>query len=478
MKLHKASILYKGLGSRNFALALFLTFPLIAGSPGQTIAGLAILSSIMLFSVIYSYVYWTRYDYEITDDSFDIEKGVLRKKTREIPLHRIQNVDISSNLIQRLVGIAQVNLETAGGGDTEASLRFVGFSEAERIQKQIRVLKKEVKEEEDEVESESSQDDRELLFELDSKELTLLSLFTVDNRSVALIFFLFTLFAGNFWIALERLGASSFAIGTVMISLALLVVWIISSVRIFSKYYGFKLYKSDDVYEYERGLIQRYSGSIPEEKIQVIVLDENPLKRIFSYTTLRLETAGYSRSSSSEVSTEALVPLTTRKRAIELGKSIRKFEDIKMKGIPSRARYRYFARYMIVLSVLFVALVEFTILTRLTYIFAILLVVIAALGAHLKWTNKGYYRAEEHYITMNGFWRRQTVIMPYYRIQNIICSQTILQKKWRLSTVLLDTAGSGLLGASCNATDIDEKDAEVERKQILENFFKSLDKEN
>ncbi len=488
MKLHKSSIFYKGLSSRNFFLALFIAFPLITAGGIQALLGMLLFLIFILSSLVYSYLYWTKYNYKITEESFDIQKGVLRKKKREIPLHRIQNVDVSSDLLQRFLGIAQVNLETAGGGDTEARLRFVSKDESRRIQDKIKRLKNEEIEEERK-EDEEVKDDRELIFELNPKELAVLSLFTVDNRSIAFVFFIFTLFAGSIWASMEGLGASGATIWLVLISLAITIIWVISSVRIFSRYYGFKLYKNDDVYEYEKGLIQRLSGSIPEKKIQVVVFDENPLKRIFGYSTVRLETAGYSPGTSSERGSEALIPLATKERASKLAKSIRSFEEIEMNPIPGRARYRYFIRYSMATIIVFVGLLETAIFTgtsfilpdvptRLNYIFLPGLIILSGIGAHLKWANKGYSQNANHYVTMNGFWRRETVIMPYYRIQNVICSQTILQKKWSLSTIFLDTAGGGILGSSCRVADIGEKEGEIERKQVLEKFFKSLDKKS
>jgi len=80
---------------------------------------------------------YRRFEYELTPDTFDIRSGVLSRRQREIPLRRIQNVDISQNVVQRLLSVAQVGLETAGGGGTEAQLRYVGVEQAERLQAEI-----------------------------------------------------------------------------------------------------------------------------------------------------------------------------------------------------------------------------------------------------------------------------------------------------------------------------------------------------
>ncbi|ERG99618.1 MAG: putative membrane protein, partial [Haloquadratum sp. J07HQX50] len=83
-------------------------FPAIAG-----ILGLAVFSL-----VGYETAYVRRFRYDLTGNSLDIDSGVISRRNREIPLRRIQNVDISRNIIQRVLNIAVVSFETAGGNAT------------------------------------------------------------------------------------------------------------------------------------------------------------------------------------------------------------------------------------------------------------------------------------------------------------------------------------------------------------------------
>jgi len=45
--------------------------------------------------------------------------------------------------------------------------------------------------------------------------------------------------------------------------LFVLAAWIVSAILTFTRYYGFRLTRADDELYYERGLLQRYSGTIP-----------------------------------------------------------------------------------------------------------------------------------------------------------------------------------------------------------------------
>src|SRR6056297_429095 len=86
----------------------------------------------------YALAYYYRFEYELTDDTFDIASGVVSRRDREIPFGRVQNVDVRQGVVSRIVGIAVVTIETAGGGSTEATLNFVSASEAGRLQREIR----------------------------------------------------------------------------------------------------------------------------------------------------------------------------------------------------------------------------------------------------------------------------------------------------------------------------------------------------
>jgi len=44
-------------------------------------------------------------------------------------------------VIERLLGIAAVHIETAGGGETEVSLQYVDESEARHLRRQLRVAR-------------------------------------------------------------------------------------------------------------------------------------------------------------------------------------------------------------------------------------------------------------------------------------------------------------------------------------------------
>ena len=54
------------------------------------------------------------YRYELTNDGFRKEKGVIWKKYVTIPYDRIQNVDIYRGILARILGLSDLHIQTAG----------------------------------------------------------------------------------------------------------------------------------------------------------------------------------------------------------------------------------------------------------------------------------------------------------------------------------------------------------------------------
>ena len=102
-------------------------------------------------------------------------------------------------------------------------------------------------------------------------------------------------------------------------------------------------------------------------------------------------------------------------------------------------------------------------------------VVIAPIAAHYKWLHRGYRLAADHVVTRNGVWNRETKRVAYHRLQTVIDSRTIFQRRWRVATVIADTAGSlSLLGNDVAAVDIETDDAIALRDDLRDRLQESL----
>lgn len=110
--------------------------------------GIWILGGIVL-AVCFSYI-WSRltlhfYKYQLSENGFQKEHGVLWKKYVTIPYERIQNVDIYQGILARLLGLADLHIQTAGmsstigsyGGSSEGRLPGLLFEDAKKLRDEV-----------------------------------------------------------------------------------------------------------------------------------------------------------------------------------------------------------------------------------------------------------------------------------------------------------------------------------------------------
>ncbi|ELZ24136.1 membrane-flanked domain protein [Halosimplex carlsbadense 2-9-1] len=429
---------------------------------------------------------YRRFEYELTADTFDIRSGVLSRRNREIPLRRIQNVDISQNVVQRALGIAEVGLETAGGGGTEAQLRYVGVDEAEALQSEISRLSRVAKTEDGETAA-TDEERFDTVFSITERELGVLALISVDLRIASFLFFGASIFApsaasmaqpDNWWeygFGLDSLVGAF--LGPLAALGAIAALALVSGVLNAARYYGFTLDRGEDELRYERGLLQKYRGTIPLSKVQTLTLEENVLARALDYAALTIETAGYTPTSGESNGSQSAIPVAERDRVVTLARSLEPFDDSTLERPPKRARLRYGFRYAIGLAVIVALLYAGTAFTDFQLYWYVPLVAapLVPVAAHYKWKHLGYALGEDHVVTRNGFWVRRQKVVPYHRVQTVFSSQTVFQRRRDLATVTVDTAGSqSITGQDAQAVDIDAETAERIREAVSDELYGAL----
>ncbi|WP_280536201.1 PH domain-containing protein [Halopenitus sp. POP-27] len=493
MKLSPLSIPYRALQKASTVLVALFFLGTSGMVDGLVTIGIGVL--VAAAALAYETAYYRRFEYECTPDTFDIASGVISRRDREIPYGRIQNVDVSRNVLQRLLGIAAVDLETAGGSSTEGAIRYVAASRATDLQREIRRRKATRADDRsaaqgadrrasdpdsaDRLEPSVPTEDSETeLFTLSPAELALVGALSFDPRLIGLL-----AFVGSGSVpALSGFLPTTTALvvtitGIIALGLLLVASWIIGAAVAITNYYGFRLTRTGDDLRYERGLFKRYSGSIPTDKVQSLTITDNPAKRLAGYATLTIETAGYAPGQGGTYGSQAAVPLARRDRVRELAREIEAFDDPDFRRPPARVRVRYAIRYVaiaVALTAIAFGADRFVAATIPWYVTAAL-VPVAVIAAHYKWVHRGYWLGENHLLTRVGFWKRKTRVVPYYRIQTVIDARTVFQRRWRIATVVADTAGSsGFIGRDAAALDIDADAAERLRVELSDRLRTAL----
>lgn len=479
MKLHPYSVPYRILQSLGGLVGMVLLAGFIASQAapryGAMLVGIVAIGGTGAV-ITWQVAYYRRFEYTLTPDTFDIASGVISRRHREIPYRRIQNVDITRSLVQRAMGIAEVRLETAGGTESEAHLRYVGYANAKRLQNEIQE-----RTEGTETDTEGIATPEpvvgETLFEISDRELIVLGVASFDIRVASFLGFLLTIVApSTLYSILSLAPVDPLLLAGLFLVVIAVLSGLLSGVNEIINNYHFKLSRSGEDLRYERGLLQRYDGSIPLEKVQTLVVRENVIKRYFGYASLVVETAGYAPGQQA-IESASLVPIADRSRTIEIAQRIESFQQPTFTRPARRARRRYAFRYAILTGGLVVLSFLAHRVGPLDFAWWTVAVgfVLAPIAAHVKWAHRGYAIQDDHVVMRHGFWRQQTYIVPYYRVQIVDEIQTILQRRWRIASVVVDTAGaSNLVDADPTAFDIDDLEATELRTLIATELQASL----
>jgi len=92
---------------------------------------------LVLGATVWSLISWANTGYHVVGHELRVYEGLLWRRTRAIPLERLQSVEVVRPLLAQLTGLAELRLEVVGGGKTEAPLAFLSVAEAAALRDRL-----------------------------------------------------------------------------------------------------------------------------------------------------------------------------------------------------------------------------------------------------------------------------------------------------------------------------------------------------
>ncbi|MDF0727682.1 PH domain-containing protein [Cytobacillus sp. S13-E01] len=421
--------------------------------------GVGVLIIILL---IVGVLHWYRYTYRVEDEELRIEYGVIVRKKRYIPLERIQTIDVSAGLIQRLFGLVKIQVETAGGGaKAEAVLTAVTETEAELLKQQL--SKQAIKSETD------AEPVNERIEIVPGYEISLPELFIAASTS------------GSIGVVLSALGAfltqfdelipyealfdrfeDVVKVGVLFYSVIVFVIfllaWIIGTVITILKYGNFSVVRIGDEVIIKRGIIEKRQLTLPIKRIQAIRISESIVRQPFGYATVYVENAGGATDKSEGLST-VLFPLVKKKKIGELlSKLVPDYTmPVQLGKIPDRALYRYVFRLMIPLLVV---VIPVSIFVPKWGILALLLIPLFILWGYSRYRGAGWGINDKQVYIRYRIVSKTTVLLQKNRIQSIEKKQSLFQKRGNLGS--FETSIKSMMGGKAfRVVDLEESDCDT-----------------
>lgn len=427
---------------------------------------------VVLFSLIIGIIKWKRFVYWFEDGELRIEYGLFVKKKRYIPFERIQSLNYTEGIFHRPFNLVKVRVETAGSGkigEAEAELTAINREDADRIEKEMEHAKHrgvptmgphEAVEESVEEIGEAKKEVK-TLYRMSMKELLILA---TTSGGIGVVISAVAVFLSQFsdLIPYETIYEEvmlflrfGYLIAALAVFAGLLVAWIISVILTVLANYQFTIQVDDDHIYITRGLLEKKKISVPFKRIQGIKVSRNPLRELFGYAVVTVESAGGSMGGKDEKI--RLFPLVKQAHMLPILADL--FPDMQFQPELTKAPKR---------SVHFYYRLDFLwllpVIGLMSYFFfpygLLSLLIVPPVIAIGVWQHRTTgYALTGRQLTMEfrGF-SKHTFYVWKKRVQAVNVLQTYFQRKKDLASIQA-TIKSGMLGYSARINYMEKDDA-------------------
>lgn len=327
---------------RNFRamISLFITVLIVGAAKPQIwiVIGIAVIPVGVLLALL-AYWQYRNFTFHVDGDDLIIHKGVIFKDRTVISADRIQTIKIVENVVQRILGLVALKVDTAGSSGSELEIPALERKAAMAL-KDLLYRKKEEAEggtvESDAAEagpasaekSKGETAEKRTLLELNLFDLLLVGL--TENHlktgfvALAVMFGYFSQLMEYFENYLEKyVDEYAGAVANAGITFALtglaiyaLVSVLISVIRTFLRFYGLKARLEPDAVEIETGLLKRSYDRVPVRKVQFVEWETNPLRKLVGFESARIHpTNPVGAANKQKVEIPALRPAQSRQLA-------------------------------------------------------------------------------------------------------------------------------------------------------------------
>lgn len=262
------------------------------------------IASLVVIILVYSYFNYKKFTFFLdeTNQAFIINKGIFNKTLLTIQLDKIQQVNINQSLLQKIIGVYSLQIDTPGGDSKEVSIKAIDEQIAYSLKE--RLLNGHQTTNQDPLVEEQPQTQSKVSF----LKISIPTLFKVGltshyGSSLALLLgFAYALFHnakellkafatddGQVEAAIKT-GVSLFSAG-ILVALLLLILLAINIVRTFVKYFDFEISQHKHSLLISSGLFAKKNTLLSPQKVQITTYSQNYFQKKFNMLNLNLKQA-------------------------------------------------------------------------------------------------------------------------------------------------------------------------------------------
>lgn len=433
------------------------------------LVGVVVFLAVVLTFAYLRYLNFTFYIDEESEE-FIIKDGVLNKSRLAIPLDKIQQVNINQSLLQRIIDVHSLEVDTAGTSKQEVSIKAIPQGLATSLK--ARLMERSRSER-----IESAGEMHEAHAETDKPfiKVSLLSLFKTGitsnyARSLGLLVaFVITTFqhiedffqaAGYDDDPLDDYINAEMALRflTFIIIGVMALVLVINLSRTIIKYFGYKITRQQGTLLLSYGLINTKNTILRPNKVQYLTLGRNFFQKKLNIQDLKIRQAsGHEATDNARKKTAIEIPGLSIDEKDTLLKLL--LGTVPEKGAMLKPNFRKmlvptFFGLVVPLCVYFG--VSFTVGPEVLNFINFVPVYVLFVGAliYFAFRHCRLYVSEDYIIKQSGAWDIDTDYLEPHKIQSVALTQYFWQKTADVGMVTLYTAGGQITFGLANYTKL------------------------
>lgn len=400
-------------------------------------------------------------------EEFIINEGIWSKTRTTIQLHKIQQVNITQSLIQRVIGVYALDVDTAGSNDKEGKIKAISHELALELKSKLLDNERRIKDDNQAVVTEDFSDENHPFISISLLSLIKMGITSNYVRSFSLLLlFFFTILdyaekimGESIW---EAHGIENYVDTEMLIRSFLIIVLflfiiliVINLGRIIIKYFDYKITRQKGSLLLSFGLLNTKSTIIKPEKVQITAVSQNYFQKKMNVLHLKIKQASHSEKEERNAAIE--IPGCNQIEKDAILKLL--FQKIPQKGIMLKPNFRKLGFAVFLTIVL--PLIGY-------YIFknnnleigkeydygALIYVIFVGVIQFFKFKNNRLFIHDDFIIMQSGAWDISDEIIEPSKIQAITTSQLFWHKSINIGSIVLHTAGGNIAFQLGNFTTI------------------------
>jgi putative membrane protein len=476
---------------------LFLPILVALFASGRTSTGTFMLIFPAL-AVIGGLVRYLVFSYRLENGELITRDGIFSRTVRHIPLNRVQDIRIEQGVVHRLLKVADVHVETAGGKGAEASMSVLSRAEADRLRQAVFALTHAaaaVPATAIPVAGEGMTTAAsaatplppadEVVRQLSLKELILAGLTSNRMASVFVIIFAgwnlvddilpkdryekLTKFlvhevevlshteTGMNWPVIIAAGIGAILLGAAISAIGSVIL-----------FHGFTLSRRGEDLHRTYGLLTRRSSSLPRKRIQLLKLEETWLRRLLKLVAVQADTAG-NRVQNPEQKNDGrdvLLPILPKAELVtvlplivpDLDTTEPAWQQVNKCAI-RRPVKKAFWFCLLASTILLAATTLFDLNTGLWMLLPMAFLPVVYLLSVLEYRNLGFALSEKFFRTRQGWLSRTTHLVPIRNTQVVVLRQSPFDRRYNVMKLQVDTAGQTFTGGGPHISNVTAEEA-------------------